>query len=146
MVLQSGLGLYVLSEVQLQMSIRETLRRQEPNSDVWLFAYGSLIWNPIFRFIEHRVGTVYGWHRHFCLWTPLGRGTPDNPGLVLGLDRGGSCRGVVYRIAATDVLPELLLLWRREMVVGSYIPRWVKVFDGTQGFEVIAFVVNRKYP
>lgn len=140
LVLQSGLGLRVLTEAQLQESITETLRRQLPNSDVWLFAYGSLIWNPIFRFVEHRVDTIYGWHRRFCLWTPLGRGTPDNPGLVLGLDRGGSCRGIAFRISAADVLSELLLVWRREMVVGSYIPRWVRLVDGT---EAIAFVVNR---
>ena len=111
-----------------------------------LFAYGSLIWNPIFRFIEHRVGTVYGLHRRFCLWAPLGRVTPNNPELIIGLDHGGNCHGIVYRIAATELLPELLLVWRREMVVGSYIPRWVRVFDGTQEFEVIAFVINRKYP
>ena len=140
LILQSGLGLSVLTEAQLQESIRETLRRQVPDTDVWLFAYGSLIWNPIFRFVEHRVGTIYGWHRRFCLWTPLGRGTPDNPGLVLGLDRGGSCRGIAFRISAADVLSELLLVWRREMVVGSYIPRWVKLNDGT---EAIAFVINR---
>jgi cation transport protein ChaC len=145
MILQSGLGLNVLSESQLQASILETLKRQKLDSDVWLFAYGSLIWNPIFHFVEHRVGTIYGWHRRFCLWTPLGRGTPDNPGLVLGLDRGGSCRGIVYRIAAANVLSELLLVWRREMVVGSYIPRWVKVFNSEQEVEAIAFTVNRQH-
>jgi glutathione-specific gamma-glutamylcyclotransferase len=115
------------------------------DSDVWIFAYGSLIWNPIFNFVEQRVGTIHGWHRRFCLWVPQGRGTPDNPGLVLGLDRGGSCRGIAYRIAATDVPSELLLLWRREMVVGCYIPRWVRVFDGTQTLEAIAFVINRRH-
>ena len=146
MVLDSKLGLSILTEVQLQASIRETLLQYEPNSDVWLFAYGSLIWNPIFKFVDRRVGSVYGFHRRFCLWTPLGRGTPDNPGLVLGLDRGGSCRGIVFRIAAADVLSELLLVWRREMVVGSYIPRCVKVSDGTQNLRAIAFVVNRYHP
>ena len=145
MIAQSGLGLYVLSEAELQESICQTLKRQKPNSDIWLFAYGSLIWNPIFRFVEHRVGTIYGFHRRFCLWAPLGRGTPDNPGLVLGLDKGGSCRGIAYRIPAADVVSELLLLWRREMVIGSYIPTWVKVFDGQQVVEAIAFVVNRTH-
>ncbi len=146
MVLQSGLALQVLTETELQQSLCHTLRQSNLTSDVWLFAYGSLIWNPIFRFIERRVGTVYGLHRRFCLWAPLGRGTPNNPGLILGLDRGGSCRGIAYRIAATDLLPELLLVWRREMVVGSYIPRWAKVFDDTQEIEAITFVVNRNYP
>ena len=66
-------------------------------------------------------------------------------GLVLGLDRGGSCRGIAYRIATIDVPSELLLLWRREMVVGCYIPRWVRVFDGKQNLEAIAFVINRRH-
>lgn len=144
-ILQSGRGVNFLSEAQLQESMGETLRQQKPDSDVWIFAYGSLIWNPIFKFVEQRVGTIYGWHRRFCLWVPQGRGTPDNPGLVLGLDRGGSCRGIAYRIAASDVPSELLLLWRREMVVGCYIPRWVRVFDGTQQLEAIAFVINRRH-
>lgn len=145
MILEAGLDLQVLTETELKASILETIKRQKPNSDLWLFAYGSLIWNPIFHFVEHRIGIIHGFHRRFCLWTPLGRGTPDNPGLVLGLDRGGSCRGIAYRIAAADVLSELLLLWRREMVIGSYIPRWVKVFDGKQEIEAIAFVVNRHH-
>lgn len=144
-ILQSGRGVNVLSEAQLQESLSETLKHQKPESDVWIFAYGSLIWNPIFNFVEQRVGTIHGWHRRFCLWVPQGRGTPDNPGLVLGLDRGGSCRGIAYRIAATDVPLELPLLWRREMVVGCYIPHWVRVFDGTQKLEAIAFVINRRH-
>jgi len=146
MISQAGLDLHVLTEAELQASICETLQRQPPNSDVWIFAYGSLIWNPIFRFVERRVGTVYGLHRRFCLWTQLGRGSLDNPGLVLGLDCGGSCRGIAYRIAAADVPSELLLLWRREMVVGSYIPSWVKVVDGLQELEALAFVVNHNHP
>lgn len=145
LISQSGRAVNVLSEAQLQESICEILKQQTLDSDVWIFAYGSLIWNPIFNSVEQRVGTIYGWHRRFCLWVPLGRGTPDNPGLVLGLDRGGSCRGIAYRIAATDVPQELLLLWRREMVVGCYIPRWVRVCDGTQTLDAIAFVINRRH-
>jgi cation transport protein ChaC len=144
-ILQSGRGVNVLSEAQLQESIGETLKQEKPDSDVWIFAYGSLIWNPIFKFVEQRVGTIYGWHRRFCLWVPQGRGTPDNPGLVLGLDRGGSCCGIAYRIAAADVSSELLLLWRREMVVGCYIPRWVRVFACRQTLSAIAFVINRHH-
>jgi cation transport protein ChaC len=154
MISQSGLGMQLLSESQLQESIRVTLNSHKPNTDVWLFAYGSLIWNPAFKFIERRVGTIYGWHRRFCLRAPVGRGTPEHPGLVLGLDCGGSCRGVVYRIPAADVESELLLLWRREMVIGSYIPRWVKVVDGTEevcafnapALRAIAFIINRHHP
>nr|WP_317107882.1 gamma-glutamylcyclotransferase [Chroococcidiopsis sp. SAG 2025] len=142
-IAQSSLGKHLLSEAELQASIQQTLARQKPNSDIWLFAYGSLIWNPIFHFAEYRTGTIYGLHRRFCLWTPLGRGTPDNPGLVLGLDRGGSCRGIAYRIAAAHVMSELTIVWRREMIVGSYVPTWVKFYHDKQVVEAIAFVVNR---
>lgn len=144
-ILQLNPGAKILSEDQLQESIGETIKQLKPDSDVWIFAYGSLIWNPIVKFVEQRVGTIYGWHRRFCLWVPQGRGTPDNPGLVLGLDRGGSCRGIAYRIAAADVPSELLLLWRREMVVGCYVPRWVRVFDVTQQLDAIAFVINHNH-
>lgn len=64
--------------------------------------------------------------------TPLGRGAPDNPRLMLGLKSGGNCQGVAYRITAADVETELLLIWRREMAIGSYIPRWVKVSDNQE--------------
>lgn len=141
MIAQAGLGLQILTEAQLQQSIDGILQLCLA-SDIWIFAYGSLIWNPIIRYSDRCVGTVYSWHRRFCLWTPLGRGTPDHPGLVLGLDRGGSCRGIVYRVAASDVATELLLLWRREMIAGTYIPRWVKVISGKQVVKAIAFVIN----
>ena len=145
LVAQAGLKLPVLSEAELQTSIQNTLKHCDSDADIWIFAYGSLIWNPIFHFAESRVGTIYGWHRRFCLWTPLGRGAPENPGLVLGLDRGGSCRGVAYRIAAANVEAELSLIWRREMVVGSYIPRWVKLVEGERRVKAIAFTINPQH-
>ncbi|PSO90840.1 MAG: gamma-glutamylcyclotransferase [Cyanobacteria bacterium QS_9_48_30] len=136
----------ILNEAQMQASIRETLEQRAPKSDIWVFACGSLIWNPLIKFVEHRVGTVNGWHRQFCLWTPVGRGTSSNPGLVLGLEPGGSCGGVAYRIAAADIPSELLCLWRREMIASAYIPRWIKVFDGIEEIEAIAFTVNPHHP
>lgn len=144
LVAQSGLDLRILNETELEQSIQDILQ-QRSHSDVWVFAYGSLIWNPTVKFSDRRVGRIYGWHRRFCLWTPLGRGTPENPGLMLGLDRGGSCRGIAYRISAEDVLTELLILWRREMVVGSYTPRWVKVVDGRERWDAIAFTINHSH-
>jgi len=142
MIREAGLDLPLWSDRELQTSIDQTLQPHPPDGDLWLFAYGSLIWNPAFHYCERQVGKIYGWHRRFCLWAPLGRGTPEHPGLVLGLDRGGSCQGVVYRIAAADIAAELLLLWRREMIVGSYIPRWVTVFAGSQRFPALTFVTN----
>jgi len=145
MSVQSNPTASFLSEAELQASLSNTLQQQQPDSDVWLFAYGSLIWNPVFTFVERRMGMIYGFHRRFCLWVPAGRGTPENPGLVLGLDRGGSCRGIAFRIAAADVSSELLLVWRREMIVGSYVPRWVRVEDGEHGFKAITFAINRQH-
>ncbi|MBW4467335.1 MAG: gamma-glutamylcyclotransferase [Pegethrix bostrychoides GSE-TBD4-15B] len=142
---RADLGLRVWTEAELQASIEQTLR-QNPSDQVWVFAYGSLIWNPVMHYLERQVGKMHGWHRRFCLWTPLGRGTPENPGLMLGLDRGGCCRGIVYQIAPELVRSELLLLWRREMVVGSYIPRWVKVNTPEGSLFAIAFLINRSLP
>ncbi len=142
MIREAGVALPLWSDRELQASIETTLHVHPPGEDLWVFAYGSLIWNPAFHYQERQVGKIYGWHRQFCHWTPLGRGTPENPGLVLGLDRGGSCRGVVYRIAAADIAAELLLLWRREMIVGSYLPRWVKVFTGSHCLPALTFVIN----
>jgi cation transport protein ChaC len=89
------------------------------------------------------VATVHGYHRSFCLWSRINRGTPEKPGLVLGLDRGGRCNGIVYRIPERVAEDELRLLWRREMLLGSYSPRWTVVTHGPRTFRALAFVVNR---
>lgn len=112
------------------------------DEDIWIFGYGSLMWNPAFHYAERRPGLIHGWHRSFCLWTPLGRGAPENPGLVLALDRGGSCRGIAYRIAAYDRKTELPLLWQREMVADGYNPRWVTVHGDAGDVRAITWVIN----
>jgi cation transport protein ChaC len=88
---------------------------------------------------------VRGWHRSFCLRTFLGRGTPHSPGAILGLDRGGACRGLLFRIDAAKVREELQWLWRREMIAGAYDARWVPVDPATGGQRALAFVVNRRH-
>lgn len=136
-----------LSEEQLSASLSATLAKKPKGAGWWVFGYGSLLWNPVFPVAEMRVATLRGLHRRFCLWSLASRGTPDAPGLVLGLDRGGVCRGVALRLPAPLALDELHLLWRREMVVGSYHPKWFSVTDahGSQ-FHALAFAVNRKHP
>jgi cation transport protein ChaC len=111
-----------------------------------VFAYGSLLWNPLFPVAEMRPAKVHGLHRSFCLWSLASRGTPDTPGLVLGLERGGACRGVALRLPAPLALDELHLLWRREMVVGSYRPRWVALDAGGRALTALTFVVRRDHP
>lgn len=143
---QTPLGPHLLSDAELEESLWQVLEQAEAGADCWLFAYGSLVWNPLFPFEEKRVVTTHGYHRSFCLWSRINRGTLDRPGLVLGLDRGGRCRGVAYRIAADHAEKELRLVWRREMLTGSYVPRWVKVSDGENQFRAIAFTINRAGP
>lgn len=143
-----------LSDEELETSIAQVLAGSSPGADVWVFAYGSLIWNPLFHYAERRRATLRGFHRRFCLWSTMGRGSPERPGLVLGLDRGGGCCGLAYRLPARNALAELKLLWRREMVVGSYVPRWARVetAPGSGGrrcveeLRALAFVVNHEHP
>lgn len=146
-------GPRVLTDEELDASIGCILFGACPRADVWVFAYGSLIWNPLFHHDERRPATLRGFHRRFCLWSMMGRGSPEQPGLVLGLDRGGSCRGLAYRLPADKAVDELKLLWRREMVVGSYVPRWTRVetsADGDPGrieeLRALTFVVNHDHP
>ena len=136
----------LLSDAEHRRSVRAILRaRPDGEGDVWLFAYGSLIWNPVVRFTAKRVAIVRGYHRCFCLWTHLYRGSPTAPGLVLGLVPGESCCGVVYRIARSEAQAELELLWRREMITGAYQPVWLRtVSAGGRGWA-IGFVSCRRY-
>lgn len=133
----------LLSDAALESSLREALRHLPPGKDAWLFGYGSLVWNPMMRFAERRTATLYGFHRGFYLLSRINRGTPQRPGLVLALDRGGCCRGVAYRIAREHVEAEFRLLWRREMLLGSYRPRWLPVYAAGRRLEALTFVANR---
>jgi glutathione-specific gamma-glutamylcyclotransferase len=124
-------------------SIKAVLAERSEGGDVWLFAYGSLIWNPLIHFVEKQVGTVHGYHRCFCLWSHTGRGTKAKPGLMLGLERGGACRGIAYRIEGRLAAEELNVVWRREMLTGAYAPRWVPVVTKAGPVQAIAFLINR---
>jgi cation transport protein ChaC len=137
-------GQTLLSEAERSHSLMTTLSAR-PLGDVWVFAYGSLIWNPIISHVESRPARVNGWHRSFCLAAISGRGSPENPGLVLGLDEGGYCEGIALRVPESCLETELELLWRREMVAGSYIPRWVDLMDdeGRRFGSGIAFTIDR---
>lgn len=93
----------------------------------WVFAYGSLMWRPGFDFVDCRPAVLRGYHRAFCVYSVHYRGTEEKPGVVLGLDRGGSCRGRAYRISADAGNAVLDYLHEREMITGVYKPRWVKI-------------------
>jgi glutathione-specific gamma-glutamylcyclotransferase len=138
--------LLIMPDAELHASLDRLLAQHPRARDVWVFAYGSLIWNPLFRYQERRLAVVHGYHRSFCLRSRLWRGSIEKPGLVLGLDFGGSCTGIAFRIAARNALDELRLLWRREMVLGSYAPRWVTLRSSRGKVRAIAFIVNHDHP
>lgn len=138
-------SLPLIPEAEFNASLERILAGWNPQEDLWLFAYGSLIWNPLVHFVERAKVTVHGFHRSFCLVSRHGRGSVDQPGLMLALDYGGSCKGVALKIKAAHVRHELTLVWRREMAIGSYTPRWVSADAVTKKIRAVAFVVNHAH-
>ena len=138
-------GLTFQSDDELDASLVDALATHKAGASCWLFGYGSLMWNPAFRFVERRLGTLRGFERQFCLQLLFGRGTPDRPGLMLALDEGEMCQGVLFRIAAGDVIDELRLVWRREMAAGSYLARWVEVESVEGRVRAITFTANKAH-
>jgi len=143
---REGLVRLTTPEERLRSRRAVLARGARPGADVWVFAYGSLMWNPAFRYAEERHATVRGYHRRFCLQVHFFRGTRECPALLLGLDRGGSCRGIAYRIRADAVGEELDIIWAREMVGEGYQPVWVRVDAGDATFPAIAFAIDRALP
>lgn len=135
-----------MSDEDREASRDRTMARFAPEEDIWVFGYGSLIWNPAFHFEEKRIARIHGLHRRFCLETPLGRGSPEQPGRVLGLDRGGSCAGMAFRLAPEKAHDELSILWRREMVSDAYRATVVRAHTDRGPVRAATFVINRKSP
>ena len=135
-----------LSHEQLHASLQTTLALHR-GGPVWLFAYGSLIWRPECTAVERVRGRVHGYHRGLYLWSHEHRGTPQWPGLVFGLDRGGSCSGFAYRLPDEHLEASLFALWQREMPVPSYRPHWLncRLEDGST-VQALGFVLERHLP
>ncbi len=127
------------------VATRAILAAWKPSEPYWVFAYGSLMWNPDFAFEEQRPARLHGYHRAFCIYSHHYRGTQARPGLVLGLDRGGSCRGICFRIRGDQIKPVTEALWRREMVTKVYAPRRIRVqtADGTMAAQT--FIANPQH-
>ena len=113
---------------------------------VWIFAYGSLMWNPEMPFAERRPALLRGYHRSFCLYSRDYRGTPEHPGLVLGLDRGGACRGIAYRLPNEGRGAAIDRVWAREMAGQVYDMRPMTVATPQGRVGAYAFTVRRDNP
>ena len=143
---RDGAEASIASEDQLLESRRLVIADDGDVSDFWVFGYGSLIYNPIFDHSQRAIASIYGYHRRFCLWTTIGRGSPDCPGLVLSLDRGGSCKGIAFQLSPSKAIDELDLLWRREMMTLAYQPRLISLHTNIGLKRGLAFVANPTRP
>ncbi|MFT3956523.1 MAG: gamma-glutamylcyclotransferase [Piscinibacter sp.] len=126
--------------------LEQTLRDWPAGDDLWVFGYASLIWRPEFDADEQRGAAVHGWHRALRMRSRINRGTPERPGLVFALVSGGSCRGVVYRVARERAERELERLWQREMPTGVYDPRWLPCRTPAGTVRALAFTLDRSSP
>jgi glutathione-specific gamma-glutamylcyclotransferase len=118
-----------------------------PAGEFWVFGYGSLMWSPCFSFRERTIARVHGYHRALCILSTRYRGTRAKPGLVMGLCRGGSCWGVAYRIARSDVRPTLKRLWTREMPRRVYQPKVVPArLRNGRTLRALAFIADPEHP
>ena len=140
----SGIEAWPLERVEA--SLDAILPKAMTSEGVFVFGYGSLVWNPCIHVADTRLATVYGRHRSLALRTTFGRGTPEHPGLMLSLSPGGSCRGLLLRIERAHARDELLLLWRREMIAGSYVPRVLNARVASRLIPTIVFDANPAHP
>ena len=124
------------------LALRHYSKLRLPLGDLWIFAYGSLMWNPGIPYVQWAPALVYGYHRALCIYSSRWRGTPERPGLVLGLDRGGACRGIAYRIKARDVTLALEALWEREMRRAVYQPRLLRARLLGRHARVLTFIAD----
>ena len=128
-------------------SLAATRAAAPADGEVWVFAYASLMWNPCFTYCETRKAVLHGYARRFCIWTALARGTPERPGLGLGLEAAAaSCSGLAFRLTARDLDAGLQALWEREMLTGIYAPCWLELATDDGPVTAIAFVVDPSRP
>ena len=136
----------VLTTEELLQARRKIIPDKGIDEDIYIFAYGSLLWNPTVDYEDEFLAKVYGFHRSFCMKTNLGRGSFKKPGLMLGLDKGGSCRGSAFKLRNSEAIKNIDILFRREMVTGAYKPKLLKTIL-VNGRKVLslAFTVDKKH-
>ena len=126
--------------------LARTLVEWGGRSDFWVFGYASLIWRPDFHVHEQLPAQLHGWHRALKMWSRINRGTPELPGLVFALLSGGSCRGMVLRVARHHGEEVMHKLWEREMMTGVYDPRWLPCQTARGPIRALSFTLSRRSP
>lgn len=115
-------------------------------ADFWVFGYGSLMWRPGFPFKSREKAILSGWRRRLCIYSHVYRGTKEQPGLVLGLDEGGECAGVAFRVEAAAQGPTIRYLRERELVTDVYIEKIIPVeLEGGKTVEALTYVADRSH-
>lgn len=140
---------WVLAERNGAQMMADTLaawRSLGPRPDLWLFGYASLVWRPEFEVAETRLARVHGHHRSLQMWSRVNRGTPERPGLVFALVRGGSVQGLALRIPHERVETLMPALWAREMPNPVYDPRWLPCQTAQGTVPALAFTLSRRSP
>lgn len=140
------------TEADHEGDVAAILANRPPGDEFWLFAYGSLLWNPAVDHVDEAPALAHGWHRAFCMHMRSHRGTPERPGLMMALDRGGQCQGVVLKLPSSNLEHELYRLVRREMPVKRVdgVPvqaaRWIRAKVGSRTVSALAYVINHRGP
>ncbi|HEY7687375.1 MAG TPA: gamma-glutamylcyclotransferase [Dongiaceae bacterium] len=132
------------TEEEYDAAVAALLRDRKETGPLWLFAYGSLIWKPSFESVEHRRATVQGWHRAFCMEMNRWRGSPQQLGLMMALQRGGHCEGVAYRLPDGDLAAQVGRLLRREVSDAGSLSavRWLSADIGGETHQALTFWVD----
>jgi glutathione-specific gamma-glutamylcyclotransferase len=143
---QAGYGVNWRRSHENREATRSAALAGRLNDDLWIFAYGSLMWDPAIHIVEIRRATLRGFHRRFCLKAEIGRGSKEAPALMAALDLGGVCHGLAFRIPANAVNHETEILWMREMIGEAYVPFFQTVLTPQGSVEALAFVMDRASP
>ena len=124
-----------------------TMAEERPHGELWVFGYGSLMWRPGFAFSSRCKATLRGWRRSLCVYSHVYRGTPARPGLVMGLDRGGACLGVAFRVEAALREQTIRYLREREQVTAVYVERMAPVtLEFGERVNALTYVADRLHP